>query len=150
MVEGWTLTAVASYVQLPILNTSITEAGNNEVGKGNLLSLIAILWCILDYIWMNWNPGGWLHLWVIFLNSFELGRSTFSLNLLRWDGAPLIWNTPSGGSRNKGHGSQNKESFACLFLWASSSLHGHWSLLLRDSGVYWDNQFHGLYKYWFW
>ena len=56
MVEGWTPTAVASDVQIPILNTPITEAGNNEVGKGNLLSLIAILCCIVDYIWKELNP----------------------------------------------------------------------------------------------
>lgn len=56
MVEGWTPTALASYLQLPILNIPITEAGNNEVGKGNLLSVIVILCCILDYIWDELKP----------------------------------------------------------------------------------------------
>lgn len=40
-----------SYAQLRILNTSVTEVNNSEVEKGNLLNVIVILGCILDYIW---------------------------------------------------------------------------------------------------
>lgn len=40
-----------SYAQLRILNTPVTEVNNSEVEKGNLLNVIVILGCILDYIW---------------------------------------------------------------------------------------------------
>jgi hypothetical protein len=75
------------------------------------------------------------------VKSFEVGRPTFNLYLLRREDSHLvqIWTTHSGDSLYKGHGRWKLLFFVCLLsiLLVSPFLHWHENLLFLDSGVYW-------------
>lgn len=98
----------------------------------NTTVMMAILCCQLDYIWSSLKRIHTLVWEFFFIKLFEMGRSTFNPDLLRWKDSSFNMSLYEGRGRKK------LALFACFpsLSLTSPFFHLHLSLFLWDFDAY--------------
>ena len=90
-----------------------TDSGGCPPSSTCMYTVVIVLDCQLDYIWNELQSRNGGHTWErlfllgfkrinlnpLLVQTFEVGRRPPLIWILRWEGAPLIWVTPSAGRR---------------------------------------------------